>query len=110
MSGRVAILLLISAALTTGCANTGEPLPSAESLQRAALSRWQNCLDRELGHPDGLSSLSATKHLMNRCDGHRRDVLLSFPASMERQLDEALRERAQRMALQKSVSNAALWR
>ncbi len=93
-----AILCLSCFALLSGCSSMN-PLPlGAEQHQKEALARWHQCLDRHTGLPDTTQMRQAAHELQSRCEGHRRDVLMSFPATVEPQLDAILREQTLRSA------------
>lgn len=84
--------------LLSGCASLN-PMPfGAEQLQQDALARWQQCLDRHRGAPQPTKVSEAASKLRSRCDGHRRDVLMSFPETLEPQLDAMLHEQIIRSA------------
>lgn len=98
MAHRFTIFFLISCALLSGCANGRMTPIEVQQQQQIALGRWHNCLDR-VSTQAVKDPLEITSNLItNICDGHRRDVLLTFPASMERQLDALLKERGMRSA------------
>ncbi|MFK8082563.1 MAG: hypothetical protein AB8B97_19970 [Granulosicoccus sp.] len=69
----VAAILLVQ-----GCSFTAE-IPDPEK-QEAVLERWNRCLQRFDNN---------TAHF---CDGHRRDVLATYPAHLENQIDYLLRQ------------------
>jgi len=89
--------------LLSGCANMN-PMPEAsKQLQQDAIARWQGCLKRQAGTPKSKQIRDAANELRSRCEGHRRDVLMSFPASAGRRLNALLMEHTLRSALTNPV-------
>jgi len=91
MAHRVATLFFLSCAMLSGCSSLYKIPPEVEQEQQEALSRWHHCLNRVKSSTE---PLQITSDLITQvCEGQRRDVLLSFPPSVERQLDALLIER-----------------
>jgi len=95
----VATIWVLSALALSGCANLNKPPPTAEQQQQEALVRWERCLDREATSPSAPNLIATSDLMMTSCEGHRRDVLMTFPASMERQLNQVLIQRTHEHAL-----------
>ena len=96
MAYRFTTILIISFAMLSGCSNLYKTPPELKIQRQEALARWDSCLHR-VSQKASEEPVKVTSDLItNICDGHRRDVLLSFPASMERQLDAELMERGLR--------------
>jgi len=77
-------LIVISIAVVLGlqgCSFTPE-LPDPEE-KHAVLERWNRCLQR------------FESNRAHFCDGHRRDVVATYPAYLEAQLDYLLRAQVQ---------------
>ncbi|MFK7855330.1 MAG: hypothetical protein AB8B79_14500 [Granulosicoccus sp.] len=89
---RVLGIMVLVGCLTLLGACSVKPIESDRSSQRAALTRWSQCLER-FGdqYQKSVSSLiSSTKSI---CDGHRRDVLATFPEHQENQVNTILSEK-----------------
>lgn len=71
-------LLLGAFIALQGCAVTHEP--PAETRLQGAMLRWNQCLER------------FDYNLDHYCDGHRRDVVATFPYHLENQVGIALSE------------------
>jgi len=84
--------------LLSGCANLNPMPKESKQLQQDAIARWQQCLDRHAGKSDTSNLRIASKELRSRCEGHRRDVLMSFPATVEPQLNKLLLKHTLRSA------------
>jgi len=99
----IAPFLVCFCLAVTGCATTGADYVDSEQQQAEALSRWKGCLDRQSFKLQKAANSDQSEALMRACAGHRRDVLLTFPASMERQLDLLLRQRTHERALKNTL-------
>lgn len=77
----------------------------SEQLQKEAVARWQHCLNRHSGLPDAAGAQDFAREMQNRCEGHRRDVLMTFPATVEPQLDILLLEQTMKSVLNTSVQS-----
>lgn len=80
--------LLVIGIFLQGCSLTREF--SDQHKQNAALDRWNQCLAR------------FDTNVEHFCDGHRRDVLATYPAHMANHVDSLLEQQT----LQKRVSRA----
>lgn len=83
MSGGVVFLRNLSVALlllVQGCVTA--PKTTDEATQIAALERWNQCLER------------FDNDAYHYCDGHRRDVLATFPAYLGTQVNSKLTRQA----------------
>lgn len=72
-----------------GCALTAEVSDPNE--QHAALDRWSQCLTR------------FDANVEHFCDGHRRDVLATYPAHMSNHVDLMLEQQTQAKRLSQAV-------
>lgn len=72
----IAITAIALTWVTQGCAFA--PKPPDTDAQQAAVERWNLCLQRFEHH---------SKHY---CNGHRRDIIASFPLYLESQVHDAL--------------------
>ncbi len=100
-------VLLISLAVTTGCASFNKTPISMEQEQRAALERWQACIDRAMATNEPTLSVRSSDAVIDHCEGHHRDVLLSFPENVEPQLDGMLKKRAHEHVLRSAALQVA---
>jgi len=98
MAHRIATLLFISCTLISGCASMSNNSSAIQAQQQEALARWHNCVKQASSKASGEPVEAAADIISNTCEGHRRDVLLSFPESMERELDALLMVRGIRAA------------
>ncbi len=57
--------------------------------QSAAVERWHGCLDRHTP-VETASMVLALRTLAHSCDGHKRDVIATFPRHMEQQINTTL--------------------
>jgi hypothetical protein len=95
----VAVTALI---IVSSCATRSQY--EQETEQRAAIARWSQCIDRySLATGTSETSFHAFNH---SCDGHKRDVLLSFPAHLEDRLEKLLTERALRRTAAQQTDSA----
>lgn len=81
--------------------------PSTEQVRQEALARWQRCIDSAASQPLSTAIRITSDMLDERCEGHRRDVLMAFPVSQEHQLDLLLRQRAHERILHSSAVRLA---
>ena len=81
---------IVCLALLSACSM--QPTEPDRELQRAALERWSQCLERFAeGYEDSVNALRYSANSV--CDGHRRDVLATFPPHLENQVDTILSDR-----------------
>lgn len=73
---RPLIQTTLAALLITGCVSA--PVHNEETSRQGALQRWNQCLER-FNH-----------NLEHYCDGHRRDVLGTYPAYRQKQINNLL--------------------
>ena len=84
--------LLTVVTLTQACSITPSPV-NKEALQKAALARWNDCIERHQETHAG--SYTDQRQLVNtRCEGHQRDVLATFPRHLENQVGMLLSQRS----------------
>ena len=90
-------MLLAAGALVLagGCATRDEPTPAQRERQRAAVERYDRCLERRVSH---LAAAELGARRIADCEGHRRDVLKTYPAHREAQVARLLDERAARQS------------
>lgn len=82
------VYLFLLALLLTGCASTGDPSVPAANDQDTAIAKWQLCLDRNLVELDVNQNPphQVINAMLIACQGHKQDVLDTFPAHMEKSL------------------------
>ncbi|MEE9334850.1 MAG: hypothetical protein V3U65_12255 [Granulosicoccaceae bacterium] len=63
--------------------------------QKAALQRWDNCVDlqTEFG-----SASEALLRVNLYCEGHKRDLIATYPAHLENEVSKVLTQRTQKLA------------
>ncbi|MEE9322629.1 MAG: hypothetical protein V3U76_19465 [Granulosicoccus sp.] len=95
------IVALTALMIVSGCVTQSRF--DQKSLQQAAIVRWSQCIDRHT-QETGVSATSIDT--VNRsCDGHKRDVLLSFPPHLESRIEQILTQRTlHRTAVQQADS------
>ena len=87
--------LLIVLATVSGCASTSK---SPVNNRDEALARWSQCVDQRAKDYDGAPH-KALNYVFNRCDGHKRDVLASYPRHLENRLDQMLKDKTRARTL-----------
>lgn len=100
------LLLLTAVALTSACSSTHPPT-NQEELQQAALSRWNGCIERHQVLQD-TAVIDLLKEANTRCEGHQRDVIATFPAHLENQVDSLLSQRSNNMAKEQFLRSGIL--
>jgi len=87
--------LLIALATVSGCASTSEsPINNRDE----TLARWSQCVDQSAKDHDG-NPHKTLKYVFRRCDGHKRDVLASYPRHLENRLDQMLTDKTRTKTL-----------
>lgn len=88
-------IIALAAVALAGCTSTA---PKADEIdaQRSALQRWNACLDRN-ANPQTLTAVRINKLITYSCEGHKRDVIATFPPSMATQIDQLLIASAYKM-------------
>lgn len=79
-------------ALLLGACSGNTTKPATAELQRQTVERWQNCLERN--GQDGVGSNDFRKVINTVCDGHKRDVLATFPRHLEAEVEQILARNA----------------
>lgn len=82
----VALATLVLAGCTT--TNTETKLSDLE-MQRSAMQRWNACLERNSSALKG-TAIQISQLLKHNCEGHKRDVVASFPRHLAKQIDQML--------------------
>lgn len=96
------IVAITTMIIVSSCATQSQY--EQESVQQAAIARWSRCIDR-YALATGTSGTSF--HTVNlTCDGHKRDVLLSFPAHLEDKIEQLLTERTLRRTAAQQTRSA----
>lgn len=75
-------------ATLSACSLGQERIDSHE--QDAAVARWKACVARAQSRQDLLSIARNSHRIETRCEGHRRDVLASYPEHMQNQVETIL--------------------
>ncbi|MBX2825190.1 MAG: YgdI/YgdR family lipoprotein [Gammaproteobacteria bacterium] len=88
-----AILLALLSCALTACA-TNSPIEQQDDGQARAIERWHRCVDNSMIR---LSSNTAqlngmVKETLVVCQGHKSDVLATFPTRMEKAVDNLMVE------------------
>ena len=89
------LVVVTSLALASACSSI-KPVEPDRALQRAALGRWSQCLERfgeRFGQRYDGAVGSFRQTTKSVCDGHRRDVIATFPPHLENQVDAILSDR-----------------
>lgn len=81
-------LAVLSLVLLTGCATTQSGNTELED-QQLAMQRWNDCIDRNT-QSQNLTAVKISQLLNHSCEGHKRDVIDSFPPHMSKQIDQLL--------------------
>lgn len=89
------IMVALTAALVAGCATTQSGETELEE-QRQALQRWNDCIERH-SHQESMTAVKISQLLEHSCEGHKRDVIETFPPHMAKQIDQLLISRLQQM-------------
>ena len=89
------VLLLFTAYLLNGCSllNPAAMPASGSHSRQEAVARWSRCLERFIKVYNG-SVQEIGQHANDYCEGHRRDVVATYPAHLANQIDSLLSERA----------------
>ena len=92
---RIQLLMLTTVLLASACGTAS--LSYDQGLQHAALTRWSQCIDRQT-HASAVKVVDALETQGDNCQGHKRDVVESFPPHLAPRVDEMLKERRQQRA------------
>jgi len=103
-------LLLLSAVTLICACSTTQDLAKQEALQHAALARWNSCIERHKNLHDK-PSINLHKVVKERCEGHQRDVVATYPIYLENQVNSLLSKRTVNMTTEHFLrsSNPATW-
>ncbi len=82
------IIVTVFALAAQGCAFA--PKPPDIDAQQAALERWNRCLQR----------FEQETHF---CDGHRRDVVATFPLHLEHQVNALLTQQTRKLKASRTM-------
>lgn len=78
--------LLLALATISGCASMNQaPVDNRDEV----LARWSRCVDQGVQDYEGVPA-KAMDYVFTRCDGHKRDVLATYPRHLENRLDRML--------------------
>jgi len=82
-------------ALTASCVSPPVK-PTAKLSQEEVIARWHRCLESNVDHQDENTNSPGIilENTLIACQGHKRDVLATFPKQYERRLDSLMREKA----------------
>jgi len=67
-----------------------------------ALVRWSQCVDKRTQDYTGTPS-KTMDYVFARCDGHKRDVIATYPRHLERRVDNILLEKTRAKTLSHMV-------
>ena len=95
------------ALLLSACATTPQSAQQAAEHQTAVIDRWHRCLDNSFERLSNTGAsiegqIETTKVV---CQGHREDVLASFPRHMEKALDNVMAEQVYETGLKKATGS-----
>lgn len=87
----LAVILLLSSGCTTSPTN-----PEDSFSQQETITRWQRCINTNIdANDEGTNPVnSILERTVSICQGHKRDVLATFPRKYEHQLADLMEERA----------------
>ncbi len=94
-------LAVTFAVMLSGCALMAPPQANPDT-QQQALQRWSHCIERFANRLGGTSGISY-RDVNAFCDGHRRDVVATFPEHLENQVLTLLSQRASVMTSSRFV-------
>jgi len=105
----VQTLFILLTLLLSACANTGVTTDSDED-QALVIERWNRCLDNSfIRLANANTSLKrSVKNTLVVCQGHREDVLATFPRRLHRQLRTVTEEQAYRAGLNQRIGDQVL--
>lgn len=88
--------------LLSACASTPQSAQEANDRQSAVIDRWHRCLDNSFQRLAKTESsiegqIETTKVV---CQGHREDVLATFPRHMEKALENVMAEQVYKAGIQ----------
>jgi len=99
------ILPLLSSVLISACGTAS--LSYDQDQQRSALQRWSQCIDRQTQAV--AIKVGDTLHSeKDECQGHKRDVLESFPPHLGSRVEQMLSERRQERTAEKLMDVSEL--
>ena len=100
----IGTMSIIGVCLLSACSIARfEPDPVA---QQTTLSRWVRCIDTVSQNTSASSLRSIRKTARSFCDGHRRDVLATYPLHLVNQVDTLLSQRIDEMTSSHYVKTA----
>lgn len=93
----VLLLMVMNALLVSACGTSS--LSYDQGLQRAALSRWSQCIDRQTpSTATAIKVVDALETQKDNCQGHKRDVVETYPPHLGSRVEQMLQERRQQRA------------
>ncbi len=91
---------LMGLCLLSGCVISTSP--SQRDQQHTALLRWQTCVQQQTEFASDAES-SILDEIEYRCDGHKRDVIITFPEHLENQIRTQLTQNTRLFVAQRHV-------
>jgi hypothetical protein len=102
-STRLTLLLTASMSLASACSSLHTAPKQGNQID--AIARWNRCVARFADQYSG-SHLGIGKRADTFCEGHRRDVVATFPRHLENQVDSLLSQRANAITTARYVRTA----
>ena len=89
------LLTVLALILCASCATNSSP-EQHNSDQDKFIARWHSCIDRNIDDLDHGSNSpdSIIESTLVTCQGHKRDVLATFPLKYEKRLDTIMTNKA----------------
>ena len=81
----------VCAVLASACANT--PSASQQQEKHEIVSRWTRCIQHFSSEYTGPVNHIALR-AQNHCEGHRRDIVATYPRHLKKRIESLLSERA----------------
>ena len=102
------ILAVVGLCLLGSCASTpgSEQRDRQLARQRAAVDRWNRCTTQNFAAATG-SVAHTLRQVEFVCDGHKRDVLATFPPHLEKRLNTLLVNHTRQSVAARLVSGSA---
>lgn len=99
---RGALCTIALATLMLASCSTTTIKPSAIDIQRSAMQRWNACLESNINSPS-VTVTRIAKLLTQNCEGHKRDVIATFPKHLAEQIDQKLTSNAYQLVVEDDV-------
>lgn len=106
----VRILFTSTVLLLSSACSVTQSQKFSEQEQQSSLSRWYQCIERYSNDHAG-SAIDMRRLVATGCEGHKRDVLVTYPQHLENQVSALLSEHADAMTAEYFLrsSNLSSW-